>query len=278
MKRLFFLVMSVLLPTMVLATANSCKSKTTETEQNAVKSDSVAVVASNSEAEIDVKVVVATTDKGMTVYKSPSKTALKLTLVAAGTSMIEFSWTKDGKREDYSEEFTVREALVTDEQEAWYQVSIEGITGYVSKAECKLGTLIPATEDLLKQWYQNECYQQNVDGISYVLKWGVYNPAGSEALQICKVKDGKVLVVDIGYMVEGGTITFYTSREEVTFTNPRYCKETPDNLTPADFKKLLAAMAMDTWENEASTWLKIDGKTDWFIISPEPIGYVEDDF
>lgn len=51
MKRLFFLVTSVLLPTMVLATASSCKSKTTETEQNAVNSDSLAVVTSNEEDE-----------------------------------------------------------------------------------------------------------------------------------------------------------------------------------------------------------------------------------
>ena len=51
MKRLSFLVMSVLLPTMVLATASSCKSKTTETEQNAVNSDSLAVVTSNEEDE-----------------------------------------------------------------------------------------------------------------------------------------------------------------------------------------------------------------------------------
>lgn len=281
MKRLTILVMSVFIPTMVLATANSCKSKTAETEQNAVKSDSVAVVASNSEAEIDVKVVVATTDKGITVYKSPSKTALKLTLVAAGMSQIEFSWTKEGKLDEHSEAFTVRNALVMFENDEWYQVSIEGITGYVSKSECKLATIIPATEEMVKQWYQNDCYQQTVDGVTYIIKWGVYDPAWGEGLGICKVEGGKVLSVSVGYSKDEAKncISFYPNGDEVTLTNPRYNKEKPDNLTVADLKKLLGAIG--SWDASAATLLKIEGEHDWFIIDPqdsEPKGYIEENY
>ena len=247
--------------------------------------------ATDSIPEVDVKVVLATSDKGLTIYQSPSKSALKLSpcTIAGGTI---YDWAEELEIFDESE--AIRNALVIGEEDGWYKVAHERdmseyVVGYVSKDECKEAKAVPITEEWIKEQLGEDGFRQNVDETTYYLssisadEWfGLSEPCPH--LIIDKIEGGKILRTYIAYKVSksANRIIFFWNEynpqtqkvtdKKVEFTNPLYCKDGGQyKLTAEDLKELLAAYGSD-WP---SVYVQLDGDGGLFEFDSEAVKELE---
>lgn len=247
--------------------------------------------ATDSIPKVDVKVVLATSDNGLTIYQSPSKSAMKLCpcTIAGGTI---YDWAEELEIFDESE--AIRNALVIGEEDGWYKVAHEGnmseyVAGYISKDECKEAKAVPITEEWIKEQLGEEGFQQNVDGTTYYLssisadEWfGLSDPCPH--IIIDKIEGGKMLRKYIPYKIStsANRITFFWNEynpqtqkvidKKVEFTNPLYCKNGGQyKLTPKDLKELLAT--------HGNVWpivrVQLDGDEGLFEFNSEAVKELE---
>ena len=222
--------------------------------------------ATDSILETNVRVIVPTrTRDGLTVYQSPSKSALKLICEGGNVYTSWYDWARDAG--EYGEESPYQALLVVGEEEGWYRVEtdIRDVEGYVPKDECEVANLIPVTDEILKDELEEDdmmdysLIQQVVDGVNYHLAWmnmEIEDRMGyiydlDPTLRLYKIEDGKVLKRCIKFQIneDRTEITFYDDYDydakkalepNVVLANPVYCKEGGfAEMTTEDLKKIV---------------------------------------
>lgn len=221
--------------------------------------------ATDSIPKTNVRVIVPTTEEGLTVYQSPSKSALILICEGGNLYTSWYYWAKDGG--EHGEESPYQALLVVGEEDGWYRVEtdIQDVEGYVSKDESEEANLIPVTDEILKDELENDdmmdysLIQQVVDGVNYHLAWmnmEIEDGMGyiydlSPTLRLYKIEDGKVLKRCIKFQIneDRTQITFYDDYDydakkalepNVVLANPVYCKEGGfAEMTAEDLKKIV---------------------------------------
>lgn len=250
------------------------------------------------EPKVDVRVVVATSDEGMTIYQSPSKSALKLVCTGAFSHGMMYDWGKEVPTDDEElDEFQTHSMLrVIDEQDGWYKVVFQGLSGYISKDEGKEVKVIPVTEAILKRKMEDfqqiddgfggssPFSQQTVDEVTYFLSWEEPDDwdgisFNTPVMKIWKIEEGKALSGGVYYKMNTRTktLTFFEDYDwntqkirdpKVVLTDSRYCKNGErGKLTPEDLKKVLSVFGKE-WPN-VKVAVEVDGETVLFDITEE---------
>lgn len=289
MKKNIYMLMLASALSAVSMSMMACGNASKEQVGNEAKTE--AEVA-DSEPKVDVRVVVATSDKGMTIYKSPSKSALKLVCTGGMRHGMIYEWGKEVPADDVElDEYQTHDILqVMDEQDDWYKVAFQGVSGYVSKDEGKEVKVVPVTEAILKKKMEDlqqiddgfggssPYSQQTVDGVTYFLSWEEPDDwdgmsFNTPYMKVYKIEEGKALSGGVAYQVNKRTnaLTFFKeenydwntqkiSDPKVVLTNPRYCKDGErGKLSPEDLKKVLSVLGKEWPSVEVA--VEVDGET-----------------